>query len=425
MATMLEKLYGLNKNIYVGVVGIGSIGKGIAVQATITPGIECVAIADRNLDRTSNWAESNGWDFEVVDSLSQMYDAIQLGKLAICDDGNLVAQCKLLDVFIESTSSVVEGGLFGVQAIDTGMHVIMMNHESDLMFGPYLLHLANQKGVQYTVADGDQPAVIKHLVDEMRFMGFDLVMAGNIKGYLDRYTNPTLIIPEADKRGLKYKMCSSYTDGTKLGVEMAVVANGLNLVTDVPGMHGPRLSSVHEVFDYFDFEKMWDGKQGIVEYILGALPKGGVFTVGYTDHPHQVSTLSWFPPDMGPGPFYLFYKPYHLGHFEIMKTVANVMINGEPTLQPIHGFKTNVFAYAKKDLRAGEVLDGIGGYACYGLIDNNKNGGANGLPICLAEDVKLIRDIPKDGKIQMDDIKYDPKSISFDLYSKAKKYSKL
>jgi predicted homoserine dehydrogenase-like protein len=296
----------------------------------------------------------------------------------------------------------------------------MMNYEADLMFGPWLSRLADRKGVVYTCADGDQPAVLARLVDEMRFMGFDLVMAGNIKGFLDLRANPTSIVPEADKRGLDHRMCTSYTDGTKLGVEMAVLANGLGLSVARPGMLGPRLDDIHGVFDVFDFARLWDGREGLVDYVLGARPKGGVFAIGYTEHPYQQSTLAWFPPDMGPGPFYLFYRPYHLGHFETMATVAEIALHRAPVLRPDHGFRTNVYAYAKCDLAPGETLDGIGGYACYGLIENCGGHRADpGLPICLAEGVTLKRAVRQDERIALADVDHDPGRADFEMFARA------
>ena len=219
MSNYLVKLSRLEKNIRVGIVGIGSIGKGMVLQAQQTPGIECVAISDIILERAISWAEELGEAYEVVDSLSAMNEAIRNNKMAVCQDGNLVAQCELMDVFMEASSSIHAGGQFGLTAIKHEKHLIMMNYEADLMFGPYLMRLAEEKGLVYSVCDGDQPTAIKHIVDELKFMGFKLVMAGNNKGYLDQYTNPTLIIPEADKRDLDYKMCSSYTDGSKMQIE--------------------------------------------------------------------------------------------------------------------------------------------------------------------------------------------------------------
>jgi len=162
------------------------------------------------------------------------------------------------------------------------------------------------------------------------------------------------------------------------------------------------------------------GENPIVDYVLDAKPKGGVFVIGYTDHPYQKSTLNWLPPDMGPGPFYLFYRPYHLCHFEFAATVAEVVLNKRAVLKPDFGFKTNVYAYAKKDLKKGETLDGLGGYGSYGLIENcSENKLKAGLPSCLAEDVVLKRDISKDSKIYLEDIEYDANSDGFALFSKS------
>jgi predicted homoserine dehydrogenase-like protein len=295
-----------------------------------------------------------------------------------------------------------------------------MNYEADLMYGSYLMTKAQSNNLVYTVCDGDQPAVIKRIIEEVEFMGFKIVMAGNIKGFLDRYVTPESIKAEAEKRDLDPKMCSSYSDGSKLCVEMTVMANGIGGYTGTPGMYGPKVSNIHEIFDHFNFQQIWNGQDPLVDYVLGAKPNGGVFVIGYTDHPYQKSTLNWLPPSMGPGPFYLFYRPYHLCHFEFAATVAEAVINKRAILKPQFGFKTNVYSYAKKDLKKGETLDGLGGFSCYGLIENCIENKINaGLPICLAEDVVLKRDIPKDKKIHLEDIEYDEKSDGFFLFSKS------
>ena len=420
MFGLRDELCALKRPITVGIAGVGSIGRGLVLQSRITPGIRCVAIADCRIERAVASAEKFGLDYRRVDTPGELEDAVLHGKLAVCSDGDLVARCDLVDVFIEATNSVAAGGRYGTTALEHNKHLVMMNYEADLMFGNWLSSLARKKSLVYTVCDGDQPSVLLRLIDEMTFMGFDLVMAGNIKGFLDRYANPTTIVPEADKRDLDYHMCTSYTDGTKLSVEMAVLANGLGLRTAAPGMTGPRMASVYDVFDHFDFDVIWDGKTGLVDYILGAQPAGGVFAIGYTDDLYQKETLAWFPPRMGPGPFYLFYRPYHLGHFEAMATVAEAALHHRPVLQPRYGFRTNVYAYAKKDLRAGEKLDGIGGYACYGMIENcSDGGGPSGLPICLSDGVTVSRDIPRDGRILMEDVVCDPGDYGFVLFKKS------
>jgi predicted homoserine dehydrogenase-like protein len=420
MKSLRERLEALERPITIGIVGIGSIGKGMVLQAQMTPGMQCVAVCDVRLERALQWVEQNGYAYRVAGTVDEVDDAIRRGEMAVCQDGDLIARSEAVQVFIEATNSVLGGAQGALTAIDHEKPVLMMNYEADLMYGPYLMKRAEKKGLVYTVMDGDQPTVLAHLIEEMQFMGFELVMAGNIKGYLDLYTNPTLIIPEADKRNLDHKMCSSYTDGSKLGVEMAVVANGLDLRTARPGMHGPRMDSIHDVFDHFDFGTLWDGRTGLVDYVLGAQPRGGVFAIGFTDHPHQRHTLEWLPPNMGPGPFYLFYRPYHLGHFEAMKTVAWAVLDHRPVLKPAFGFKTNVFAYAKIDLKPGDELDGAGGYAAYGLIEN-LDGSAlvPGVPICIAENMTLTRAIAKDERISWADIAYDPAEPAVALYLKA------
>jgi predicted homoserine dehydrogenase-like protein len=200
-------------------------------------------------------------------------------------------------------------------------------------------------------------------------------------------------------------------------LEAAVLANGLGLRTSKPGMHGPRMDSIHDIFDHFRFEELWDGKIGLVDYVLGAKPTGGVHAIGFTDHPYQQRTLEWFPPNMGPGPFYLFYRPYHLGHLESMNTVAWAVLDHRPVLKPDHGYKTNVFSYAKTDLERGGELDGMGGYAAYGLIENlDDPGRVAGVPICIAENMTLKRDIAKDERIGWDDVEHDETDPAIALY---------
>ncbi len=420
MLGVSERLRARRQPVRVGIIGIGSTGRGMALQAGLTPGLACVAIADVVLERATRWATRLGREFVVVDRLPAMHAAIRRGKLAVCADGLLVARCELLDVVIEATNSVAAGGAHAVAALAHHKHLVMMNYEADLMFGPYLLRAARRAGVVYSACDGDQPTVIRRLAVELEFMGFQVVMAGNIKGFLDRYATPDSIIAEADRRGLDYRMCASFTDGTKLAVEMAVVANALGARAAVPGMFGPRMAHVREAFDHFDFAALWRDRQPVVDYVLGARPKGGVFVVAYSDDPVQRDYLSWFPSELGPGPFYLFDRPYHLSHIESMATVAAAVLDGVAVLQPWRGFQTNVYAYAKRDLAIGTVLDGVGGFACYGLLENCADQAASpGLPVCLADHVTLTRPRRKDERILLADVSYDPQRADFVLFGQA------
>ncbi|MFZ2445471.1 MAG: hypothetical protein WAW37_03865 [Syntrophobacteraceae bacterium] len=409
---------GTNKNIKVGIIGIGSMGKALLYQSHITPGIDCVAICDPKIERCIEAAKLLQLSYEVVNGPEMMADAIGRRRLAVCEAGRWVSQCGVLDAVIEASSAIGPAAEHAVDALEHGKHLILMNSEIDLIFGPLLSHIAEKNGVVCTSCDGDQYGVMKHIIDDLKSWGFELVMAGNIKGFLDRDANPTSIVPEADKRNLDYRMCTSYTDGTKLNIEMALIANAYGLSTKIPGMYGPRTHHVNEVFRCFDFPALWEEREPFVDYILGAEPGGGVFAVGYCDNPYQKDMLAYYK--MGPGPFYLFYRPYHLCHIEAMDTVVKAVSEGRCLLKPDFGFNTNVFTYAKCDLAQGTLLDGIGGYTCYGQIENcDESTSAPGLPVCLAENVALGRAVAKDQQILMDDIIYDPARSDFNLYARA------
>lgn len=392
------------------------MGRGLLHQCRVTPGMECVAMADVKPERAISCAEMEGLPYKVATTAAEVEDAIRGGFAAICEEGDLVAGCEQSAALVEASSAIGPAGRYAAIALQTGKHAVMMNAEADLIFGPYLMDLAHRQGLVYTSCDGDQHGVIQHLVNDLELWGFDLIMAGNIKGFLDRYSDPTKIIPEADKRNLDYKMATAYTDGTKLNIEMALVANALNLRTRTPGMSGPRAGDVREVSQWFDFASIRAESNACVDYILGAYPGGGVYAVGFCDHAYQRSMMEYYK--MGPGPFYLFYRPYHLCHVEAMDCIVQAVMDGFSLLEPVYGFRTNVFAYAKRDLKAGEKLDGIGGYACYGLIDNC-GGGHPGLPICLAEDIVLLHDIARDSPILMSDAELPVSRCDFDLYRRA------
>lgn len=421
MRGLLTHLQSLAEPIRVGVVGAGTAGKGLFYQAGVTPGLAAVGLCDLKVPKAVQAAEEFGRPYRVVEKAGELEDAVKRGLVAICEDGELLARSAAIQVLVEASNDIFGGARHALAALETGKHVVMMNAEADLTFGPYLLRVAEERGRVYTSCDGDQPGCLARLTAELELWGFELVMAGNIKGFLDRYANPTAIIPEAEKRFLDPKMCAGFTDGTKLCVEMALVANAYGLSTLVPGMKGPRCSRVQEALELFDFAAIRTSGQVVVDYVLGARPYGGVFVIGYCDHPYQTRAFSWMPAETGKGPFFVFYRPYHLVHIEAMRCIAEACFDGEPLLAPRAGRRTDVYAYAKRDLRRGERLDGVGGYMCYGLIENCEPTGAvtarrAGLPICLSEGVTVARDIAQDDKIYLDDVLYDPERPDFALY---------
>ncbi len=420
MISLKQRLLSLEKGIRVAVIGVGSMGKGLIHQLHKTPGMQPVAIADIHIKKAIDCAKWLNLEYDIVDTVPDLNFCIQRGRLAITDNADLIACSSLIHVLIESSNSVLQGAMHAMRAISNHQHVVMMNFEADLMYGPLLLRAAEEEGVVYTCADGDKPTAIKKLVDEIKLCGFDLVMAGNIKNFQDRYTNAEKIAFEADMRGLDHTMCAYFADGTKVNVEMAVLANAINGRATAPGMQAIRASNIHDIFKLYNFDKHWDGKNPIVDYMLGAEPKGGVFVVGHTADKFQQSTLGWFPPDIGPGPYYLFYRPYYLGHIEAMQCVAEAYFDSTARLQPAYGMKTNVFAYAKRDLKQGETLDGRGGFQAYGLIENMEdNLNAPGLPILISDNLKLKRDVAKDQRITLQDVEIEEHDRAINLYLEA------
>ena len=408
--------------IRTGVIGCGSMGRGLVYQSTLTPGVECVAVADVEIERCSGFLDRLGLPYAVVEDADAAEGAIERGLVAVTGDGELVTRCAGLDAVIEATNTIIEGGRHAVSALEHDKHLILMNSEIDLVFGPYLARLAGERGLVCTSCDGDQYGVLKRLIDELKSWGFELVMAGNLKGYLDRYANPTSIVPEAEKRNLDYRMCASYADGSKLNIEMAIIANAYGLRTTVPGMHGPRADHVSEVFEKLDLDSLWQDRAPFVDYLLGAEPGGGVFAIGYCEHPYQREMLAYYK--MGAGPYYLFYRPYHLCHIEALASMVEAIREGRSVLQPAFGLRTNVYAYAKKALARGERLDEIGGYTFYGLIENCPEPLKHpGLPICLADGATLKREVARDEPIVLADVDFEPDRFDHALYRLALKAS--
>ena len=415
----LSRLKQLEKPIRVGIIGIGSMGKGLLFQISQTPGINCVACFDLDNGKSKQALTEFGLRYREVKTSNDFNHTLDDNLLALTEDPNILLECERIDVFIEATNTIIEGCEYVLKALHHGKHTVLMNSEIDQIFGPYLLQVAKQNNVQITSCDGDQHVVIMHLIDKVILWGFELIMAGNIKGYLNRYANPTSIIPEADKRNLDYKMCTAYTDGSKLNLEMSLIANACDLRATSVGMTGPKARQLEEVFQLFDFKKIKNDNQPVIDYIEGSSPHGGVFVVGYSDNNYQQKMMKYYK--MGNGPFYIFYRPYHLCHIESVDCIASLYLDQLPFLIPLYGFKTQVYSYAKTDLKPGDLLDGIGGYKAYGMVENYEPDNP-GIPICLSEGLHVKSFISKDRKIQIQDIESPKKRRDFQLFELALKY---
>jgi predicted homoserine dehydrogenase-like protein len=234
----------------------------------------------------------------------------------------------------------------------------------------------------------------------VRGIGVRPVLIGNIKGLHDPYRNPTTQEGFARKWGQKPSMVTSFADGTKISFEQAIVANATGMRVARRGMHGPTVPAgtpIDKAAALFPLRDLLEGP-GIVDYVVGAAPAPGVFVLGTIDHPAQRHYLNLYK--LGEGPLYCFYTPYHLCHFEVPTTVARAVLFRDAAVAPLGAPLVEVITAAKRDLRAGELLDGLGGYMTYGLAENAAIvHRENLLPIGLAEGCRLLCDIPQDGVI--------------------------
>ncbi len=284
-----------------------------------------------------------------------------------------------IDVVIEATGEIEFGAHVVLKAIENGKHVVLMNAELDATVGPILKVHADRAGVIITNTDGDEPGVAMNLYRFAKTIGLRPVLAGNLKGMIDPYRTPDTQREFADKYHQKPKKITSFADGTKLSMEMTVLANATGFRVGKRGMFGPRCSHVKDALKLFPLERFEDG--GLVDYLLDAEPHTGAFILGFNDHPVKRQYMSYFK--MGDGPLYLFYTPYHLPHVQIATTVARAVLFHDATVAPLGKPSCEVITIAKRDLKKGEMLDGIGGFTCYGMIDNsptcrNENSSADG-----------------------------------------------
>jgi predicted homoserine dehydrogenase-like protein len=405
----LEKRQKDDNPVRVAMLGAGFMGRGIALQIqNNVPGMELVVIANRHLNGAKRaYREAGVEDLQVVETTAQLEDAVYQGRYAVTEDAQLVCQAKGIDAIIEVTGAVEFGAQVALKAIEHGKHVILMNAELDGTLGPILKVYADKAGVVITNADGDQPGVTMNLYRFVKGLGVKPVLCGNIKGLHDPYRNPTTQEGFARKWGQNPSMVTSFADGTKISFEQAIVANATGMQVAQRGMFGPTVpagASITEAANQFPIEAMLHGP-GIVDYVVGAEPAPGVFVLGTHDHPAQKHYLNLYK--LGEGPLYCFYTPYHLCHFEVPNTVARAVLFGDATITPLGAPQVDVVATAKVDLKAGQIIDGLGHYLTYGLCENSdvvRN--QNLLPIGLAEGCSLRREIPKDQVLTVADVSF-------------------
>jgi len=416
---VLQARQATGKPIRVAMIGAGYMGRGLALQISrYTPGMELVAIANRTVAEAERaYSESGITAVQHVDSKVALEDAVNKGQYSVTDDAQLVCQAEGIDAVIEVTGEIEFGASVVLTAIEHGKHVMLMNAELDATLGPILKTYADKAGVIISNADGDQPGVIMNLFRYVEGTGCKPVLAGNMKGLQDAYRTPETQKGFAEKYGQKPHMVTSFADGSKISMEMAVVANATGFRVARRGMLGPACEHVNDAVNVFPREAMLE--RGIVDYVLGAQPGGGIFVIGYNEDKIQQGYLNYYK--MGEGPFYVFYVPYHLCHFEAPMSVARAVLYGDATTAPLGAPVVDVLTAAKKEMKKGEVLDGIGNFTSYGLAENSEVcRRENLLPLGLSEGCRLKRDVARDEVLGYDDVELPEGRVSDRLRAEQK-----
>ena len=399
----LQRREAAGRPIRVGMVGAGATGRAIALQlGTPVPGIRLAAITNRTPARGERAFREAGFTRWVrTDSALEAEGAIGRGLPVLTEDPSVLINCDAIDVLVEVTGTVEAAAGVVLDAFDHGKHVVLVNAELDSLIGPVLKAKADRAGVVVTHTDGDEPGVAMTLLRYLRSLGLCPVAAGNIKGMVDYYRTPETQRAFAEKNDQDVRKVTSFADATKLSMETTVLSNATGFHVGRRGMYGPACSYVREIANLLPAEQML--ATGLVDYALGAAPYTGAFVIVHEDKPLKKVQLAYYK--LGDGPFYVFYTPFHLPHIQIASTIGRAVIHRDPTVAPISGPVCEVVAVAKRDLKAGERLDGIGGFCTYGLIDNTAAARAMAaLPIGLSEGRILNRDVSKDSVLSFEDV---------------------
>lgn len=422
--TLLREREKSGAPIRIGLIGAGRYGTMYLAQARNIPGVHVVAIADINVERARGALELVGWPEDAF--ASDIETALATRSTTILADAAELFDADL-DVIVEATGNPIIGIKHALAAIETGKHIVMVTVEADALAGPALAKRAAAAGVVYSLAYGDQPALIWELVDWARASGFDVVCAGKGAKYLPRYHEMTPdnvwenweFSKELTESGqLNPYMHTSFRDGTKAAIEMAAVANAAALrpsdegLTFTPG-------DLEEIATVCRPEAVGGvlAHEGTVDVMSSVTRDGdwiphntqeGVFVVVKATNDCVAGCFTEYPwhPDPS-GQYAALYRPYHYVGLELNISIANAALRGIATGAPA-GFFADVVATAKKDLTASEILDGEGGYTVWGKLVSAETSVANGyLLVAMAHHVKLRNDVRKGESVRWDDVEID------------------
>src|SRR5450830_22035 len=421
--SLLRERAAAGRPVRVGLVGAGKFGSMVLAQARLIEGMHIVGVADLNVEKAHAALERVGWEKDRYQAKT-LGDAVKNGTTCVLDNAAALADCQEIECIIEATGHPIAGVRHALSAIDGGKHVVMVNVEADAMCGPLLAARAKAKGLVYSMAYGDQPAIICELVDWARSCGFELVSAGKGMNYEPRYrySTPDTVWgffgwtdEEVAKGDFNPKMYNTFTDGTKAAIEMAAVANGTGLDCPDDGLAFPP-TGLHDLASVF--RPAADGgrlaRSGLVDIAASQEPDGrevfnniryGVFVTFKAPTEYARACFKQYGLLVDKSGWYgSMWRPFHMIGLETSISVLSAVLRGEST-GCSKEFRGDAVATAKRDLQAGEMLDGEGGYAVWAnAIPASKSLAQGALPIGLAHNVKLKRPVKKDTVVRFEDV---------------------
>ena len=410
----------------VGLIGAGKFGTMYLSQARRTPGVHLVGVADLAPARAKAALRRTGWPAAQLGARS-FADAVRRGTTRVVDDAHALIAAPEVDIVIDATGHPAAGIAHVLACCEHGKHVVMVNVEADALAGPLLAQRAREAGIVYSLAYGDQPALICEMVDWARAAGFEVIAAGKGTKYLPEYhaSTPETVWPyyglsadDARAGGMNPQMFNSFLDGTKSGIEMAAVANATGLtpapgglafpacgVDDLPHLLRPAAEGglLHHRGQVEVISSLERDRRTVFRDL-----RWGVYVTfaGDSDYVRRCFREYGLHTDSS-GNYTAMYKPYHLIGLELGITVASVGLRREPT-GAADGWRGDVVATAKRDLKHGEVLDGEGGFTVWGrLMPAADSVAAGALPLGLAHGVKLLRAVPAGQTVRWEDVAYD------------------
>ena len=417
----LQERENTSNPIRVGIVGAGYMAVGLINQIErYVPGMWVAAVSNRHPERARQcFLQAGVKQIATAHDPQQLDNYIRARQHSVCDHPEVLCFSEEIDVIVEATGTIDFAANMVLTAVSQQKPVILLNAELDATLGPILKHYADRHGTILSGSDGDQPGVILNQYRFVKGLGMTPLVCGNIKGFLDYHKNPTDMEAYARKVRQSPRMITNFTDGTKLSFEQASVANATGMGVAQRGMSAHRsVQHIDELTSFYDIDQL-QALGGIVDFVVGPQPSPGIYVFAASDDTMTQDYLSYLK--LGSGPLYSFYTPYHLCFFEVPNSIARVAHFEDAVMAPLGGPVVEVVATAKRNLKAGETLDGYGGYLAYGLCENapicQKE---NLLPIGLAEGVVLKRDVPQDQVLTFDDIEYPTGRTAFALYEEQK-----